>query len=81
MPPAGVAATGTGPSERAQRGGVIQGLDTEIVRHEPDENANCSDEDMCHRRSKLARGSRSYGSYESEEKSRNEPIRRRRSRP
>ena len=48
---------------------------------ETEYEANCSDEDVYHRRSKLARERSLAGGYESEEKSRNDPIRRRRSRP
>jgi hypothetical protein len=48
---------------------------------QPQDEANCSDEEISHRRSKLAGWRSVAGGYESEEKSRKDPIRRRRSKP
>ena len=76
-----IAALGADAYQRSEGDVVGQGLDRQVMCCQTQQKANCSDEDVGHRRSKLA-GLRCVAwGYESEEKSRNVPIRRRRSRP
>jgi hypothetical protein len=60
---------------------IVEGLKGKVMGRQPQDEANCSDEEISHRRSKLAGWRSVAGGYESEEKSRKDPIRRRRSKP
>jgi hypothetical protein len=52
------ATNGTGTDEGAKSHVGAQRLDGQVVSTQTEYKANCSDEDICHRRSKLAREER-----------------------
>ena len=80
-PTTGLSAATAHTREWTKFGFVVEGLYGEVMGRQAQDEANCSDEEISHRRSKLAGWRSVAGGYESEEKSRNDPIRRRRSRP